>query len=108
ITGNENDAGALAGLAQQLLQNVVVALWPVRSAANFPKIDDVADEIEHLALDGFEKIEKGRSLAIAHSEVDIGNEDCAVVQLRVRCAQFSPQSQCTSCDGKDRIHVTGV
>src|SRR4029078_12045069 len=68
----------------------VVALWPVRAAANFTKIDDVADEIEDLALDGFEKIEKGRGLEIAHSEVDIGNEDCAVVQLRVRCAQFSP------------------
>jgi hypothetical protein len=51
----------------------------MRSAADLPEIDDVADEIERFALDVFQEIEKRGCLRIAHSEVDIGKKHGAVV-----------------------------
>jgi hypothetical protein len=79
IAGDKYNARAFTRLPQELLQNVVMALWPVRSTANLPEIDDVADEIERLALDVFQEIEKRGCLRIAHSEVDIGKKHGAVV-----------------------------
>ena len=69
-----------------------MTLRPVRPASDFPEVDDITDEIEHLALDVFQEVEKCRCLRIAHSEVDVGNEYSAVVQFpsRGRGAQVRP------------------
>ena len=43
IAGNENDANTLACFAQNLLNDVVVRLWPMRPTSHFPEVDDIAD-----------------------------------------------------------------
>ena len=53
IAGNVDDTRSLAGLAQKLLQDVVMALRPVRAAADFPEVYDVADQVKVLTLDVF-------------------------------------------------------
>ncbi len=50
VARNVNDARSLAGLAQQLLDNVVAALRPVPVAAQPPAIDDVADKNDGLGF----------------------------------------------------------
>ena len=50
IAGHEDHACALAGLAQDLLHHVVVALRPVPRSAQLPAVDDVADQVQRLAF----------------------------------------------------------
>ena len=51
VAGNEDHPRALADLAQQLLDDVVVGLRPVPVALELPAVDDVADQEQVLALD---------------------------------------------------------
>ena len=74
IARNEDDARALAHLAQQLLQHVVVRLRPDGAAADTPEVDDVADEIDRVGLGLLEEIEQQLGLRGARSEVDVGYE----------------------------------
>src|SRR6476646_7336577 len=45
IAGDEHKLGALAPLAQELLQHVIVGLWPVNAAPDAPEVEDVADQV---------------------------------------------------------------
>src|SRR4051794_25882739 len=67
-----------------------MALRPMGPTPHFPEIDDVADQVERFAFDVLQEIAEGGSLRIAHSEMNIGDENCAVVQFRGRCAQNHP------------------
>jgi hypothetical protein len=46
IARHEHEIGALAHLAKQLLEHVVMGLRPIDAAPDAPEIDDVADEIK--------------------------------------------------------------
>ncbi len=74
IARNEDDARALAHLAQQLLQHVVVRLGPDGAAADAPEVDDVADQIDRVGLGLLEEIEQQLGLRGARPEVDVGYE----------------------------------
>jgi hypothetical protein len=50
IAGNVDELGSLAGLAQQLLDHVVVELVPVPRLAQRPVVDEVADDVELVGL----------------------------------------------------------
>ena len=78
IAGNENDARALAGLAQKLLQHIIVGLWPMRAALDLPEIDDIANEVIGFSVRIAKKIKKRFGLAIAHSQMHVGYKNCAV------------------------------
>src|SRR5665647_643077 len=63
IAGNEDEVGSLAGLAQELLQHVVMGLWPVNAAPDAPEVDDVADEVDVGRVVATQEIEEGFGLA---------------------------------------------
>ena len=70
----------LRDLAQQLLEDIVVRLRPMRAAPDLPEIDDVADEIDRVRLDLAQKIEQRRGLRCACAEVHVGDEQRAIVR----------------------------
>ena len=74
IARDEDDARALAHLAQQLLQHVVVRLRPDGAAADAPEVDDVADEVDGVGLGLLQEVEKQVGLRGARPEVDVGYE----------------------------------
>ena len=71
VARNKNDARALAGFFQDFLQNVVVGLRPVRATADFPKIDDIANQIARFRFDVLQEAKQHCRLARAHSQMDI-------------------------------------
>ena len=56
VARRQDHAGALAGLAQEFLDHVVMALRPVAGAAHPPEIDDVADQIQRVAFDRSQEV----------------------------------------------------
>ena len=68
-------ARAFASLAQDLLDHVVVRLRPVPGATQLPAVDDVAHEIEGVALDAAQEVEEGVCLAARRSQVHIRDPD---------------------------------
>ncbi len=79
VAGDEHDARALAHLAQQLLQHVVVRLRPDGAAADAPEVDDVADEVDGVGVGLLEEVEEQVGLRRARPEVDVGDEKSAVL-----------------------------
>src|SRR5688572_23130068 len=75
VARHENDAGALARLAEDLLHDVVVTLRPVPRPAQLPAVYDVADEEQRFALHGTEKVEQGVRLAARRAQMQIGDPD---------------------------------
>jgi hypothetical protein len=74
IAWNENQPRALADLAQQLLQHVIMRLRPDRASFDAPEIDDIADQIDRLGVVMLQKFEKGIRLTGSGAEVNIGYE----------------------------------
>lgn len=67
VARNVEDLGALARLAQDFLDYVVVALRPIPAFAQAPTVDDVADEIEVVGIGVPQEIEKEFGLAAART-----------------------------------------
>ena len=82
IAGHEDHAGAVADLAQQLLDDVVVLLRPVPARAQTPAVNNVADEEDRVGIVVLEEIEDQRGLAAAGSQMDIGEENRAITARR--------------------------
>src|SRR5205814_10424683 len=76
--------GALARLAQQLLDDVVVALRPVPGLAQPPAVDNVADQIEVFGVGELEEVEQRVGAAAAGAEMDVGDPDRAEAGHRGR------------------------
>ena len=74
VSGDIDDAGALARAPQQLLHHVVVALRPVPGAAQPPAVDDVADEIDRLGLVMAQEVDQELGLGGLRPEMDVGDE----------------------------------
>jgi hypothetical protein len=77
VARDEDDPRALARLAQQLLHDVVVRLRPVPAAAQLPAVDDVADEVEGLALHVAQEVEQGPGLAAGRAQMQVRDPDGA-------------------------------
>jgi hypothetical protein len=78
VAGYEYDPRALARLAQDLLQDVVVGLRPDRAASDAPKVDDVADEVDRLGVVFFQEIEKEIGLCRPRPQMHVRYEQRAV------------------------------
>ena len=74
IAGDVDDARALAALAQQLLDHVVVRLRPVPGAAQPPAVDDVADQIDRLGVVVAQEVEQELGLGRLRAEMDVRDE----------------------------------
>ena len=75
IPRHVDEAGALAGLAQQLLHHVVVRLRPVPARPELPAVDDVADQINRVGVVIAQEIEKAIGLTAACAEMNIRDEE---------------------------------
>jgi hypothetical protein len=62
IAGDIDDAGTFARFAQQLLNDVVVGLGPNRAAADFPEVEDVADQVFGFRVVALREVQEGRAL----------------------------------------------
>ena len=82
IAGDVDDLGALARLAQKLLDEVVMRLRPVPARFQRPAVDDVADEIDRVGIVEAQEVEQKVGLRTAGSEMNVGDEQRAKAPLR--------------------------
>ena len=80
VAGDVDDGGALARLAQHLLDDVVVRLVPVPAPLQLPAVDDVADEVEVLRFGATQELEERARLAPGRAQMGVGNPDRAEPQ----------------------------
>ena len=73
ISRNVNYASALAGFAQDFLDDIVMLLGPINSAAQRPDIDQIAHDIKRFEIVFAQKIEEAGCPTGASTQMDIGN-----------------------------------
>lgn len=73
IAGDVDDLGLLAAFAEELLDERVIIITPVPAEAQFPAIDEVADEVKVFAIDHLEEVEQLVDAAVTGTEMDVGN-----------------------------------
>ena len=78
IAGDIDHPGALARLAQQFLDDVIVQLVPLPVFLQRPVVDDVADQVQRVRLGDTQEIQQQFRLRPPCAQVKIGNPDGAV------------------------------
>src|SRR4030095_3254548 len=73
ITWNVNDPRPFAGLAENLLNHVVMLLRPVNATLERPDVDQITDDVERFELIFLEKGKKRSGITTAGPEMDVGN-----------------------------------
>ena len=72
VAGDVDDARALATLPEQLLNHIIMGLWPVKAfPLHAPAIDDVTDQIDRVCVMLTQKIHQHCCLAIGSAQMDI-------------------------------------
>ena len=74
VTGDVDDAHALARLAQELLHDVVVGLRPEPARAQRPAVDDIADKVNGVGFVTAQEIEELFGLAAAGAKMHVGDK----------------------------------
>ena len=118
VAGDVDDARALAALAQQLLDHVIVRLRPVPGAAQPPAVDDVADQIDRLGVVVAQEIEQELGLRRLRAEMDVGDEQrtefagCVASHAPIEpfllpslCPEFM-QQMCDGCGRRARLRYS--
>jgi hypothetical protein len=78
ISRDVDQPNAFSYLAEELLNDVVMLLRPVPTGLEPPAVDDVADKVDRIGVDGPKKIKQQVALTTLRAEVQIGDEECAV------------------------------
>src|SRR5690606_30832181 len=84
VAGDIDDARAAPGALENPPDDIVVRRRPVELLLQPPAVDDVADEIERLAVGGIEEIDQQPSIAALGAEVDVADPDRAIAAALVR------------------------
>ena len=71
IAGNEQHARALACLAQEFLDDVIVRLRPEPALLEPPAVDDIADQIPGLGLVVAEEVQQQFGLGAARPQMHV-------------------------------------
>ena len=71
IAGNVNHADAFARFAQDFLDHVIVRLGPVAPPSQLPDVDQVADDVEFLAVIIAQELEQRVDVAGARSQMHV-------------------------------------
>src|SRR5439155_22447621 len=79
ISRNVNYASALTGFTQYFLDDVVMLLRPINSAAKRPDIDEISHYVERLKIILTEKIEQCCGIAAARAQMHVGDPAGAVM-----------------------------
>src|SRR5688572_4297959 len=103
ITGDIDDADTLTSLVDDCPQHVVVGDWPIELTLQSPQIEDVAHEVELLAIGAAQEVEQLERATAFETEVYIGNEYRSAAQppgrrFRTHCGR-SPVTHCA--DARD-------
>src|ERR1043166_8489704 len=85
VSQDVNYACALACLAQDFLDDVVVLLRPVNSAPQGPDVDQVTDDVQRTKIMLPQEVQQRRSIATARSQVRVGDPRRA---MPPRCEQI--------------------
>ena len=73
IAWNVNDPRPFAGLAQNLLNHVVMLLGPVNATFERPDVDQITDNVERVELVFLEEGKERRGITTAGPEMDVRN-----------------------------------
>ncbi|CFP04455.1 Uncharacterised protein [Bordetella pertussis] len=73
VAGDEHHPGAVARLAQDALDHVIVGARPVPVLAQLPAVHDVAHQVQRVRIVMVEEIEQEFGLASGRSQVNVGN-----------------------------------
>ncbi|MGY3290466.1 hypothetical protein ACVWWP_003533 [Bradyrhizobium sp. LM3.6] len=97
IARDVDDLGALARLAQKLLDQVVMRLRPMPARFQRPAVDDVADEVDRVCIMEAQEVEQKVGLRTAGSEMNVGDEQRAKAPLRALVTHIVT-SHATACN----------
>src|SRR5690606_18137681 len=78
VAGDVDHPGALARLAQDLLDHVVVRLRPIPAIAQPPAVDDVSDQVDGVGVVFPQELEKRIGLRSPGAEMHVRNEEAAI------------------------------
>lgn len=98
VAGHEDHAHTLAGFSQDLLDHIVVRLWPVPIVAQLPPIDDVTDQVQGFTVQSTQEVQQRLGLAPCGTEVNIRNPCGANLDgvrwqlMRIECVHGWPRS----------------
>lgn len=84
IAGHVDDARAFLDFAQDQIHDAAMVVVPEPASAQTPAVDDIADEIECVAVIVREKIREHFSFAAARAQMGVGNKK-SVRWRRIRC-----------------------
>jgi hypothetical protein len=83
VAGDVDDVGASATQRMQRFDHALVRGLPMRAPMREPpQIDDVADQVQAIAAQGFEEHREFRGVAVLGADVDVGEERGAPRWLR--------------------------
>src|SRR6266480_5203624 len=82
ISRNVNYASALTGFTQYFLDDVVMLLRPINSAAQRPDIDEISHYVERLKIILAEKIQQRCGIASARAQMRVGDPAGAITPRR--------------------------
>ncbi len=83
VAGEKRYAGFLPVLAKQFLDEQIVFFRPKPFPAQLPAINEIADDIQMLALGFAEEIKQRSYLGMFHSQMNIRDPDGAIVHLLI-------------------------
>src|SRR5262245_7907698 len=96
VAGDQADNRARARLRQDLPDDVAVRLRPVRLAPQAPEIDDVADQVEVVAVVAFEKRQESPGFALPSAEMNVADPDGAIAHVTLIVVTYAPGSRVKS------------
>ncbi|MCY1176627.1 hypothetical protein D9M73_169080 [compost metagenome] len=73
VAGDVDHLGAALAHGQQTADHIGVRLGPVHAAAQFPAVDDIADQVDSVRVIALEKLRQVFSLAIPGAQMHVGN-----------------------------------
>ncbi len=82
VAGDIDHPRAALGALEDAPENVVMARGPVKFLFESPAIDNVADQIERIAVDMVEKVDQHFDIAAARAEMHVADPDRAVARTR--------------------------
>ena len=83
VSRNVSDGHALARFAQDFLNHVVMRLRPVTATAQLPDVDQIANDVEFLAVVIAQELQQRLHIAGPCAQMHIRNPDCADASNRI-------------------------
>ena len=91
VARNVDNLCALACFSKQLLNHIVMFLWPVESFLQLPAINNITDEIKLVAVGMFQKMQERLRPRPWRPQVNVGDPNGAVCE---RLCAFVKQKDC--------------